>query len=357
VTPHRSLRPAARPVAVALLVALVLVLLVLADSDARSAPTAPDAPVPAGPDVLAAVAGPVAPGSVLREVTARRSRSAVDTSSRAAVQRAYRRQMQPLLRSEPAIVPDGCRYAATPTATQLRTIRAVNYARRMAGLDPVTLDASLSRRAQRAALIQHHLGYLTHTPSVAAPCFSAVGALAAGRSNLAYKYEGAATVLAYLEDRGSSNRAAGHRRWLLAPTTEAMGTGQVGEYNALYVVPPSRQRSERNANPTWIAWPAAGWFPAEMQPGGRWSFGAARPGLGLGKATVRVTVGGKAVPLRLYRPHPGYGEQATLVWDLKAPIAVPRGGVRAATVTVRGMTLRGKPLPPRRYTVRLFWAG
>ena len=112
-------------------------------------------------------------------------------------------------------------------------------------------------------------------------------------------------MLAYLEDRGSSNRAAGHRRWLLAPTTEAMGTGQVGEYNALYVVPPSRLRSERNANPTWIAWPAAGWFPAEMQPGRRWSFGAARPGLGLGKATVRVTVGGKAVPLRLYRPHAG----------------------------------------------------
>ncbi len=351
-----SLRPPARPAAVAVLVVLVLVLVALARTDAGSSPTAPDAPMDR---VLTrpAVAGPVVARNVAPAATMRRSHSAYDTSSRAAVRDAYRRHLLPQLRSEPSVRPDGCAVEATPLGTRRRIIAAVNYARRMAGLDPVALDAGLSRRAQRAALIQHHLGYLTHTPARSAACFSEAGSQAAGSSNLALGYTGAATVLAYLADRGPSNRAAGHRRWLLNPTTDAMGTGQVGAANATFVVPPARLRSARNAAPAWIRWPSAGWFPAEVSPGRRWSFGTSRPGFDLSRATVRVSVGGEAVRVRRYRPQPGFGGQSALVWDLLEPIRVPRDGVRTATVTVRGMILRGRRLPAERYVVRLFHAG
>ncbi len=323
-------------------------------------------PAPAGPGAAAApatggeqhvaVAGPSAGRALAPVTTARRSRYAVDTSSRDAVRQAYRRQLAPQLVTEPAVVPDGCDVAATPSGTQRRTIAAVNFARRMAGLDPVALDGGLSRRAQRAALIQHYQGFLSHTPSASARCYSDVGGVASGLSNLALGYSGAATVLAYLADAGPSNRAAGHRRWLLAPTTEAMGTGQVGAANALFVVPPARLRSAGNASPAWIAWPSAGWFPAEVRPGRRWSFGTARAGVDVRRATVRVTTGGEPVRIRRYAPHPGYGEQSAIVFDLLDRVAVPKDGARAVTVTVRGMTLRGKRLPAVRYTVRLFWA-
>jgi hypothetical protein len=227
----------------------------------------------------------------------------------------------------------------------------------MAGLDPVALDSGLSRRAQRAALIQHYLGFLSHTPAASAECYSETGGVASGLSNLALGYSGARTVLAYLADAGPTNRAVGHRRWLLAPSTEAMGTGQVGAANALFVVPPARLTSASNARPAWIAWPSAGWFPAEVRPGRRWSFGTARPGVDVSRASVRVTTGGDPVRIRRYGSHPGYGGQAAIVFDLLERVAVPKDGMRAVTVTVRGMTLRGKRLPAVRYTVRLFWAG
>ncbi len=356
VHPFGSLRRRARSAAVAVLAALLLVTVLLARTEVGSSPTAPDAPTDPGLPVPA-VAGPMVERGAAPSATMRRSRSAYDTSSRTAVQRAYRRHLLPQLRREPAVRPDRCDVAATPLGTQRRTIAAVNYARRMAGLDPVALDTDLSRQATRASVIQHYLGYLTHTPPPTADCYTATGGQASAASNLASGFSGAAAVLAYLADSGPGNRTAGHRRWLMSPTTDAMGTGQVGAVNGLFVVPPPRLTSAGNAAPAWIRWPSAGWFPAEVIPGRRWSFGSSRPGLDLSEATVRVTVGGTAVKLRRYRPEPGYGGQATLVWDLQESIRVPRDGVRAATVTVRGMTLQGKRLAAVRYTVRLFRAG
>lgn len=351
--PLRSRRPAlAAAAALAALAALAATPTPAPDA-AGNAPVGPVGPV--GP--VPAVAGPHAPSPPANATTARRSRTAYDTTSRDAVRDAYRRHLLPQLQAEPAVLPTGCSVGGTPTATQRRTIAAVNYARRMVGVDPVRLDAGLSRDAQRAALIQHALGYLTHTPASDAPCWSAVGSRAAGQSNLASGYEGAATVLAYLADPGAGNTAAGHRRWLLAPATEAMGTGQVGAFNALLVVPPDRLRSDANPSPAWIRWPTAGWFPVEMEPGRRWSLSSTRPGLDLRRATVHVKVGGKAVEVRRYAPQAGYGGQSALVWDLLQPISVPADGVRVATVTVRGMKVGRRALPVQRYTVRLFHAG
>ena len=68
---------------------------------------------------------------------------------------------------------------------QAATLRRINYFRAMAGIPNVTLSASLSTKAQAAALIMEASNKLSHTPSTSFKCYTAVGAEAAGSSILA----------------------------------------------------------------------------------------------------------------------------------------------------------------------------
>jgi hypothetical protein len=255
------------------------------------------------------------------------------------------------VRDERTLKPRGCKVEATPLPTQRRTIRVVNFMRRLSGLDPVVLDRVLSRRAQKAAIIQHYQGFLSHSPSPTARCSTAVGRLASARSNLAQGFEGGGAVLAYMADFGRGNTAVGHRRWILDPFTESMGAGQVARSNALYVV---SRFSEANAVPRYLPWPTAGAFPAQLEPRGRWSFAVARRDVSLAHATVKVTRAGQALGLRRFRPTSGYGDQSALVWNLNKDLRVRR--TARLTVTVTGIAQRGITVPPYTYTVVLFRA-
>lgn len=240
------------------------------------------------------------------------------------------------------------------SGSQRRTITAVNYMRAMSGLDPVTIDPELSRRAQKSALIQHYQGYLTHYPSKSARCATKAGIRASARSNIALGWEGARVILGYMAEPGGNNTAAGHRRWIQDPYTETMGTGQAGRAHALYVL---SRFSPANPAPRYLSWPTAGYFPAELEPAGRWSFGMSRSGdVSFAKVKVTATSNGKNLKLHTYRAELGYGDQVSVVWDFAKPIKV-RKGTRTVAVTISGVTQRGVRLAPYTYSVRLFRAG
>jgi hypothetical protein len=122
-----------------------------------------------------------------------------------------------------------------------------------------------------------------------------------------------------------------------------MGNGLTSSADALYVLGPS---SDKNANPAWVAWPTAGWFPAPLQPHGRWSLSSGRSDTDFSHARVVVKRGTTRLKVTRFRPVSGYA-QPTLVFHV--------GGVRSTgtyKVVVRG--IRGAGPAVHRYRVRLF---
>lgn len=285
-----------------------------------------------------------------------RSATAVDTTSRAAVRAAYARGYAKLVRKEKTPKVHGCTVGATSGALQRREVAAINYFRSMAGLNPVRLDSGLSAKATKAALIQAKQRHLNHYPSTRAKCYTAIGGETSARSNLSYGWVGARNIGGYIADPGSHNYPAGHRLWLLNPTMQRYGTGYAGTYNAGYVVADEPDAFLATSPiPAWLPWPSAGYFPSQLEPGGRWSFTTARSDVDFTRATVAVRVNGKVVKIR---PHltGGYGYQAGLTWDFaKRPKVTAKGSVTVA-VTVSGISVRGVTTVNQAYQVILFRA-
>lgn len=281
-----------------------------------------------------------------------RAAGAVDLGSRSAVATAFTKVLKPTLRHESGARPKGCRAGTTRAATQKRTIRAVNYYRSMAGLDPVRLSKRYSALAQRSSLLMYRNNTLSHFPPRSWKCWSKGGYEGASHSNLYLGETAARAVQGYMVDPGGSNTAAGHRRWILSPSTRAMGTGDVGFANSLYVV---GSIASGRATPEWIPWPSAGYFPSQEEPWGRWSLSSTRPDTSFDDARVSVrTASGRALAVTRYRPEDGYGRQNALVWGVRNVPQVRGRSVVALTVTVRHIAQRGVFLEPYSYRVRLF---
>ncbi len=283
-----------------------------------------------------------------------RAANAVKTSSRAAVRLAYLRKYKPLLVGQRLFTPRSnrpctVRYGKGYPRQRTRQITQVNFMRSLVGVAPVKENATLSQRAAAAALIEYHLGYLNHTPPRSSRCWTAVGSRAAGHSNLAYGSAPADTVELYMDDPGDSNRAVGHRSWILSPSQVQMGTGYVGTFNALYVI---SKQAKSKPTPRWVRWPSPGYFPTNLEPRGRWSFSSTRlSDVDLGRARVRVTRAGHRVPLARVTRSLYYGNMSTLTFDFKRP---PARGIYNVTVT--GIRQRGLTIDPVHYPVRLFYA-
>lgn len=244
----------------------------------------------------------------------------------------------------------GCLPGTSSLASNAATLSALNYVRSLAGLAPVTLSPTLNANAQRAALIMSANGALSHNPSSSWKCYSQAGATAASRSNLALSYpsiKSGQIIDLYMDDPGASNKAVGHRRWVLNPFVTTMGTGSTDTANALTVIGPS---SARRPNPRYVGWPTAGYFPNALEPNGRWSLSAGLKSVKFGKARVRVFRDGVRIPVRKHAVHSGYA-QPTLVWEMPAGMS-RTGAYRVVVKNIhrKGTTKRFKYA----YTVRLF---
>ncbi len=250
--------------------------------------------------------------------SAARAGLVVDTTDRAAVIAAY----QATTRAATAVSWTGsqisCNPGTTPQSQRDAILDRINYYRAMAGVPAaVTFSADLNERAQRAALMMSANNSLSHAPPSSWRCYSAEGANAAGNSNLLLGGAGPSGIDLYMHDFGANNAAVGHRRWLLYPQTQVMGTGDVAAAsgyraaNALWVFDNTNMWGPRPATRDgFVAWPPPGYVP-HMLIYGRWSF--SYPGANFSAASITVRRNGVTLPVQLEPITNGFGEN-TIVW-------------------------------------------
>ena len=94
------------------------------------------------------------------------------------------------------------------------------------------------------------------------------GAAAAGVSDIGLGHNGPDAISGYMWDYGSDNAQVPHRRWLLYPQTEVMGTGDVpaqGSYlaaDATWVIDSNCERTSAfDGISPFVAWPPPGFVP------------------------------------------------------------------------------------------------
>lgn len=252
-------------------------------------------------------------------------------------------------------------------ATRLR----INFYRALVGVPAdVRFDNEYNVKAQQAALMVSANNELNHFPPATWTFYTADGADAASKSNLAVGYSGPRAIDGYIADAGPTNAVVGHRRWISYPQTLRMGTGDVPgagqnrpQANAVWILqqpagspgsfgstrPPTRTRES--------SYPPAGYIPYTLVwP--RWSF--SHPEGDFSAATVTMTRGGQTVPVRLEPLAATPSGEPTLVWaydsldtNSEMPHARPASDT-PYTVNVRNVRLTTGGTRDFTYTVTVF---
>jgi hypothetical protein len=249
------------------------------------------------------------------------------------------------------------------------TRTAVNVFRTMTGLSTIpSFDPVAAGPARAAALLQHANGMLSHTPPPEWNCYTEEGAIASGRSNLAYGFpNGASSIVGYVDDFGCDNWPVGHRRWLLYPRQGSnMAVGSTGVASALIVLGATGPRGSVRT----VAWPPAGWVPRDLVFD-RWSLAINDEpyNVDFSQATVSVSAGRTSVPVSIIArstsadPDPCEGGTRsteyigddTIVFEPDLAQLGIRPGMPATDVIVSvvGIRVAGRPVSVT-YPVRIF---
>lgn len=273
----------------------------------------------------------------------------IDASSRQAVVTAWQQIFEPALTLPVHWTGDAatCRAGSSDVTHADATIELVNWFRAMTGLPgDITRTTAHDVELQEAALMMIAQGDLSHSPMPPWACWTPAGADGAWNSLIALGTQGPTSIVAYIEDAGIGNEAAGHRRWILYPPQQAMGTASTdGVYddgvwrfdgsNALWVFDPPGAPTAAQ-----VAWPPAGYVPYPVAfP--RWSLGIT--GADFSQATVSMQLGAMDIPVAVLPLDPKPSDpymigDPTLVWE---PALWPFGpGMGDATfhVTVSGVS-------------------
>ena len=235
--------------------------------------------------------------------------------------------------------------------------RRINFYRGLVSLPAdITFDATECSKDQDAALMFSRNGNVSHSPPTNWLSYTATGAEAAGKSNLAIGFGigiyGPAAINGYMHDDGTGNEPVGHRRWLIYSQAQIMGTGDIplsgtfASSNANWV--------EDNFKPSpilqFVPWPNNGYTPLPLVPS-RWSL--TYPGADFSHATVSMTKSGTAVSVTIVSStNSGFADN-TLVWT---GVGIPPATISADTpcnVTVSGIGGAGVPASYS-YTVTMF---
>ncbi len=257
----------------------------------------------------------------------------LNTSDRAAVIASYNAEFGSSV-GDPAWTGSrsSCVAGTTPQAYRDAVIDRVNWFRSMAGVPAgITENAALSAKAQESALMMSETGRLSHSPDGSFDCYTSVGAAASGKSNLYLGRTGPDAITGYIRDPGSNNSSAGHRNWILHPTSTQMGTGDIPSAggwasNTLYVIQDSSivfgSQPTLREDSGFVAWPAAGYVPSEVVFD-RWSFGLRNANFSA--ASVTVTVAGQNLPVNVeYRSGGGSGAPfPIMVWNVPSLDTTP----------------------------------
>lgn len=231
-----------------------------------------------------------------------------------------------------------CDAGTTTVAFRDAILRRINYFRMMAGIPEVTgFNDSYNSKAQAAALMMSVNRALNHTPPSSWACYSDDGYTGASSSNLYLGVYGPAAISGYIYDPGDGNYFVGHRRWILYPQTQYMGTGDIppqngySSANALWVFDNENIWGPRpSTREAFVAWPPPGFVPYQVvYP--RWSFAYANADLS--NATVSVTQNGQSVSVSVSPVANGFGEN-TLVWEMSESIPQPPSSDIVFNITI-----------------------
>jgi len=284
------------------------------------------------------------------------SAATLNTLDRAVVAAFYREQYLGAPGADPGWTGNhaACDEGTTTPEFRAAVLQRVNFFRAMAGVPAdVQFSDELNRRAQRAALMLSANAKLSHHPDPDWLCYSPTGAWAAEKSNLHLGKFSMEAIDGYMEDRGSDNYFVPHRRWLLEPLTQMMGTGDIpptggfSAANALWVVGASGDRA--GLRDPYVAWPPPGFTPYALAfP--RWSVG--RADADFGHASVSMWHHGQPVALTRLEPVEGQGLN-TLVWEPHIPARERPAVDTWYTVQVEDALIDGWPAHFQ-YTVIVF---
>lgn len=239
-----------------------------------------------------------------------------------------------------------CDAGETSAAFREAVTLRINYFRAMAGVPAIIrFSDEYSRKAQQAALMMSVNGQLSHDPPPGWLCYTSDGAEAAGNSNLFLGVYGPEAITGYIYDPGSGNFAVGHRRWILYPQTEWMGSGDIpalGDFwpsNALWVFDENMWAPRPQTREEFVAWPPPGYVPYQVIfP--RWSF--AYDEADFSDAIVEMSTGGQGIPVDVKPVVYGYGEN-TLVWEPDLSFGAPPPNDIVYDVTVNAVKISGMP--------------
>jgi uncharacterized protein YkwD len=252
---------------------------------------------------------------------------------------------------------DKCLPGIISAAAQAKTLKRVNYFRKLCGLPDVTFDNTLSLISQVSALISDANNKLAHQPAATSKCYTLEAATGCNKSNLVYSsaaYSPSATasgaVKSYMDDYLSysvnSNKEVGHRRWVIYSKAKIFGHGSTNKADALYVI--GSFLFTPNV-PNFIAFPPKGYVPRTILVP-RWSF--AIPNADFSGAKVSVTdEAGVNYPITQYPAANGYGDN-TIVWDIPAAaLAITSTEDKVFCVKIAGVKLNGAAQPEYKYNV------
>lgn len=303
--------------------------------------------------VTAGIATTLALGLV--SIASATSASAIDTSSKVSVATAYLNNLVPAEKVPIGWTGSvaGCKTGSTSAAQRYATKTAINFFRGMGGLKGVTLDSALSAKSQQAALMMQANNTLSHSPPSSWTCYTDAGKEAAGSSNLSLGVSGAKAISGYMVDPGSGNNVAGHRRWIMYPPLTKMGSGSTASANSLWVF--GGGWTMPSGTPTFVSWPTSGYFPAGLEPAGRWSLSATDSTIDFAAAKITVkNPSGTSLSVSKQPVANGYGNN-TVVFEVSG-ITKPSGSaVSDYVVTVSDFNRTGSTTKiTRTYTVKLF---
>ena len=238
-----------------------------------------------------------------------------------------------------------CDAGSTSQSFRDAVLLRLNYFRAMAGVPAdLTFNDEYSAKAQQAALMMSANEQLSHAPPPNWECYTAGGDEAAGSSNLFLGVYGVAAIDGYMVDPGDGNYAVGHRRWILYPQTQQMGTGDIppvsGHFpaNALWVFDEHLWEPRPATREPYVAWPPPGYVPFHVVfP--RWSFSYAQADFS--GATVAMTRDGAPLDVDVRPVVDGLGEN-TLVWEPDATFDAPPAADTVYTVRVNDVTIDGE---------------
>ena len=193
-----------------------------------------------------------------------------------------------------------CNAGSTSQAYRNQELQATNQLRSLAGVAPVTENATYTQKAQAAALIIAANQTLSHNPSSSAKCYSSNGAAGSSNSNLAFGVGGPSAAAMYVADPGTNNLNVGHRYWLMNPKAGKFGFGDITyngtPYNATYVIDFSGSGYNTRSGGGNVYWPSEGYFPADWT-GNLWSVQNYDSSRNFSNATVTLASNGKNIPV------------------------------------------------------------